>query len=139
MNGCFPILLNHLPFIRWPKCVIRPILQAFSAKNIIKDFEITRIHPLNENIFGNEEFLPSNVTDRPHETTQDESLEQPRPSTSTGDNYIPEATKTKYRPIGLSVSPYVIRPFPKALAQEKSRTEKRKIYHYDRHTRKINH
>lgn len=40
-------------------------LKAFSKENIEKGFEVTGTFPFNRNIFKDEEFLSSYVTDRP--------------------------------------------------------------------------
>lgn len=37
--------------------------QSFTPSNIIQGFRSTGLHPINENIFGEHEFMPSNVTD----------------------------------------------------------------------------
>jgi hypothetical protein len=41
------------------------IWKAFTKCNIEEGFNVTGIHPLNENIFGEDKFLSSYVTDRP--------------------------------------------------------------------------
>lgn len=46
-------------------CISKAYGRAFSVQNIIKGFQVTGIFPLNEGIFGDDEFLPSYVTDRP--------------------------------------------------------------------------
>lgn len=40
-------------------------LKAATPSNIISGFKVTGIWPFNSNVFGDEEFLPSSVTDRP--------------------------------------------------------------------------
>jgi hypothetical protein len=40
--------------------------KAFAKHNTEKGFCVTGIYPLNENIFDEDEFLSSFVTDRPH-------------------------------------------------------------------------
>lgn len=53
----------YLFFIRfYYKSAQKKTNNKFNAKNIIKGFEVTGIHPFNTNIFGEEEFLFSYVT-----------------------------------------------------------------------------
>jgi len=47
---------------------------AFTQNNIISGFKCTGIHPLNENIFPDSEFMSSNVTDRPPPSNKSEQL-----------------------------------------------------------------
>lgn len=44
-------------------------LQAFTPKNIVKSFEVTGLWPVNSNIFTEEEYLQSYITDRPEAIT----------------------------------------------------------------------
>lgn len=103
----------------------RAYLQAFTAKNIVSGFQVTGIHPLNENIFGDEEYLPCNVTDRPLERAESDSHPAvvPRPSTSVDSNQPGPLTSNDENPIpGPSrsiISPQIIKPFPKALPRKK--------------------
>ncbi|KAJ8946299.1 hypothetical protein NQ314_008925 [Rhamnusium bicolor] len=39
-------------------------LKAFTPSNITKGFQVSGLYPLNSDIFGEQDFLPSNVTDR---------------------------------------------------------------------------
>ncbi|KAJ8894679.1 hypothetical protein PR048_007344, partial [Dryococelus australis] len=75
-------------------------------------FEVTWMYPLNENILYHGEYLPSNVTDRPHENHEEVSFAlQPGLSTPASDNQVMEAGQSR-------ISPYVVRPFPKALPRK---------------------
>jgi hypothetical protein len=127
---------------------------AFSSKNICKGFEVSGILPLNENIFTDDEFLSSYVTDRPYseqpsapvenshffsDLTHSEYVNQSK------NNVMSQTFSVNYPIPGPStsqtiVSPEIIRPYPKALprtmqkGREKSKStiltstpEKRKI------------
>lgn len=84
----------------------KAFLQAFTAKNIISGFEVTGIHPVNENIFKEEEYLSSYVTDRPNpyspSTQEKQAIASTSFSSKSDSNTVP------------TVSPHIIRPFPKA-------------------------
>ncbi|CAH2105822.1 unnamed protein product [Euphydryas editha] len=54
----------------------RPYPLAMTPRNITKSFEITGIYPLNADIFTDDEFLSSYVTDRPEESHDDSALDQ---------------------------------------------------------------
>lgn len=47
-------------------CITKACGLAFSVQNITKGFQVTGICPLNEGIFGDDEFLPSYMTDLPY-------------------------------------------------------------------------
>lgn len=68
-------------------CISKAYGRSFSVQNITKGFQVTEIYPLNEGIFGDDEFLPSYVTDRPinnhnaiDKTTKGTNELQPSPS-----------------------------------------------------------
>jgi len=50
-------------------CICKAYGRVFSVHNITKGFQVTGIFPLNEGIFGDDEFLPFYVTDRPIQNT----------------------------------------------------------------------
>lgn len=61
---------------------------GFSMENIVKGFSATGIHPFNRNIFNDDDFLSSYVTDRPNprdvetpsaETNSQQVLQEPTP------------------------------------------------------------
>lgn len=99
---------------------------------------MTGIHPFNTNIFGEEEFLSSNVTDRPmpHTSTsgftsrEDMEVLEPLPSTSGLKNLEKEADLLSLisragEPV-LTISPLMIRPFPKASLQTMAKGGRKK-------------
>jgi hypothetical protein len=59
-------------------------VKAFTKCNIEKGFNVTGIHPLNENIFDEDEFLSSYVTDRPYSQVSESDK---APSSSVGSNH----------------------------------------------------
>lgn len=109
---------------------------AFTSSNISKGFQVSGIFPLNENIFGDDEFLSSFVTDRTLDQS-DVSAEGPEISTNSPQITIRPTTSTivinladEPRPTVPSspalnsprpstsdtvVSPEIVRPYPKAL------------------------
>lgn len=117
---------------------------AFTSSNICNGFKVSGIVPLNENIFSDDEYLCSYVTDRPLEDTEvftncaqmshdvtittdglqptassSPALMSPQPSTST-DGLQPTASSPAIISPQPStsvniVSPDVVRPYPKAL------------------------
>ncbi|KAG8266592.1 hypothetical protein J6590_068657 [Homalodisca vitripennis] len=117
--------------------------KAFTKENIEKGFKVPGICPLNENIFNNEEFMSSYVTDRPlseEVSTQVNtpvvfvvtespvtSVSEVRPvvySPVTSSKEISEPLTDLRRPSisGLNktiLTPEIIRPFPKAGARKK--------------------
>ena len=89
--------------------------KAFTPENIVAGFRCSGIHPYNENIFTEEDFLGAFVTDQPAVTdagppSDDAQLSTqetpPRPGTSTGS--VEEAEVARI------TSPEEVRPFPKA-------------------------
>lgn len=76
---------NHRPITIYniAGCISKAYGRAFSVHNITKGSQVTGIYPLNTEIFTDDEFLPSYVTDRPinddvHRSNETQS--QPGPS-----------------------------------------------------------
>lgn len=96
-------------------------LKAASPGNIISGFRVTGIWPFNKHIFGEDEFLPSAVTDRPCRPTEE------KVQIDLGNNSLPEvyfenlveqSNSTKdVAPDGACnfVSPEKIRSYPKVM------------------------
>ncbi|XP_046393584.1 uncharacterized protein LOC124161317 [Ischnura elegans] len=80
---------------------------AFTTSNILSGFSATGISPLNEDIFQEDEFLSSYVSDRPD------------PALNPGERHEPlqlvSKPSTSEEP---TISPVMIRPFPKALPRK---------------------
>ena len=81
--------------------------KAFTPSNIINGFKVCGLYPLNPDIFSEEDFLPSSVTDRPL-TSEDNNP----PTLSQGSlrSTPPKSDCTNLK----SVSPFNIMPLPKA-------------------------
>ncbi|CAH1970078.1 unnamed protein product [Acanthoscelides obtectus] len=63
-----PITINDIGSL-----VGEAFLQAFTPKNICSGFRAAGIEPFNDQIFSDEEFLSSYVTDRPGKTSEEEA------------------------------------------------------------------
>lgn len=125
--------------------------ESFTISNICKSFEKTGIYPFNSNIFTDDDFLPSRITDRPDPTSiidqetvtisqskgnlpQDDKISD-QPSTSHDLNNHPSTsgigtvkrnvTKEGREELGI-VSPEMLRPYPKAPLRKQSGTRGRK-------------
>ncbi|WP_341658275.1 helix-turn-helix domain-containing protein [Blattabacterium cuenoti] len=83
----------------------KAFVKSFTKENIEKGFLVTGICPLDQNIFGDHEFLSSYVTDRPYEEAA-VSVQSTSSVTNAGVSTNPIASSSK--------SPEIIRPFPKA-------------------------
>ena len=81
---------------------------AFNPVNIQSGFRVTGIWPLNRNIFTDDEFMPSSVTDRPPPP-----LPQISEVNSAPENSPAISTKSIDSPVA-HVSPDMIRPYPHA-------------------------
>lgn len=112
-----------------PEIIGKAYPRAFTGHNIMKGFEVTGIWPLDENIFTEDEFLCSHVTDRPLNinTTSDnlQELNENNPNlvNSEAVNAQVEAVNAQLKAF---VSPEIIRPFPKAGPRKIKREPSRK-------------
>jgi len=78
--------------------------KAFTKHNYEKQFLVTEIYPLNENICGEDEFVSSCVTDRPYS-----QVTEPASAPSSSNNNTEEGSSVGF----MKVSPEIIRPYPK--------------------------
>lgn len=91
--------------------------RAFTPINIQAGFKASGIWPVDENIFGDDEFLSASVTDR---NPTDDSMKDPSNTTETPEG-LPESasidpSNSVAGPSGLCTfqSPEILRPYPKA-------------------------
>ncbi|KAJ8944525.1 hypothetical protein NQ314_009464 [Rhamnusium bicolor] len=73
-------------------------LKAFTPSNITKGFQVSGLYPLNSDIFGEQDFLPSNVTDRTD------------PSLSKASSQIKPLSSNETSVITAAVSPQTMSP-----------------------------
>lgn len=121
-NGGRPLTIMQLA-----KCTGKAYPHAFTPSNIQSGFRVSGIWPLDENIFGDDEFMSSLVTDRPlNQATVSEEEDLPdedMPINPPTKQKEPHSEVVKHRPTpnkelpattSEPVSPYDVRPFPKA-------------------------
>lgn len=120
---------------------------ASSPRNITSAFQSTGIWPYNKNIFTDIDFMPSEVTDRPHTVTSESSKANPENCVECSNEIAtekelhdcridePTCSNALAEPESESItglasdhhkSPQEIRPYPKA-QMRKSNTNRRKI------------
>ncbi|KAI4469377.1 hypothetical protein MML48_1g00097 [Holotrichia oblita] len=101
-----------------------------TPKNINSGFRCSRIWPLNRNIFTEDEFAPSNVTDNPIGINlPGEAVNHPQPSTSATPSTPPGPLNTETllpaAPTKTYYTPEQVRPFPKADFSKQKNTKPR--------------
>jgi hypothetical protein len=117
-----------------PSIVRQSLPNALTPNNIKSGFLVTEIWPFNRDIFTDEDFLPSDVTDRPLQDT----LNLTRTSEchiSSSYLDISNQPSTSVLKTGPSTSqsnqhhvcPVEIRPFPKAEARKETRKRKPRV------------
>ncbi|XP_023312440.1 uncharacterized protein LOC111692606, partial [Anoplophora glabripennis] len=124
-----------------PKIVADSLPVAQTSINIVNGFRKTGIFPYNANIFGEDEFSPSFVTDRPEQETIEPEKDHPEQAvmSSTELNPTPSASTSQAEPkpspskkenetIDLKqvFSPEIVRPYPKAGPRKAAKTNRRK-------------
>lgn len=104
-----------------PKLVAEALPLAATAKNIISGFQKTGIYPFDENIFTEDDFAPSYVTDRPQPTPEVQTPQQgPETQPSSSIENVNQTPNIYENPVpstsgaNISFSPEIIMPFPKA-------------------------
>lgn len=124
-----------------PKIIADSLPFAQTSINIVNGFRKTGIFPYNANIFGEDEFSPSFVTDRPEPESIEPEKDHPEQAviSSTEPNPTPSTSTSQAEPEpGPSnaenetfdqiqvFSPEIVRPYPKAGPRKAAKTNRRK-------------
>ena len=133
---------RHISIYEIAELVGEAYPKSFTQSNIIQGFKVTGICPLNSDIFSDEEFLSSYVTDRPRPPSADQNIElsvilneipeTPGPSTSnvSQENYLiyqdheTEIARILENHHHSPVTPETVRPFQKAPPRKGTRGRK---------------
>ena len=102
--------------------------KAFTPSNIISGFRVSGVFPFNADIFSDDEFLGSEVTNRPAPNMDSTNTPSDMMTMSATEFSIDAPSTSTSHVIATSkpVTPIEIRPFPKA-APRKNNTKRRKI------------
>lgn len=155
-KACNEWLLQHpgspLTIYHVAECFGKAYPLAFTPSNIQSGFRVSGIWPINENIFGEDEFLSSYVTDRPLNENACTNVENITNNQSTSSNIQTNIPNNDQNPdaalqenIALSgpstsacenqpsdgipellKSPEIVRPFPKAPPRKNIKAKNRK-------------
>lgn len=131
-----PIDIYHVA-----ECVNVAFEKSMTPKNIISGFKNTGIFPFDQNIFTDDDYLVSAVTDRPDENitnnineqvtenlTLNEELLSSKQLTKVVDTLTTEKTTKNKTTNSMLVSPENVRPYPKAEPRKENSNKKRKKY-----------
>ncbi len=135
--GCAHILVETVSIYEVAELVKQAFMSAMTPTNITSGFRATGIYPYNRDIFPDEDYPPSMVTDRPNPEEPSTSaaadpgeppatLPEPNPATLPEPN--PQhslSDETGSGAHGSYVSPKVILPLPKATARRPRLTRKK--------------
>lgn len=117
-----------------PKIVADALPFAQTSINIVHDFRKTGIYPYNANIFGEDEFSPSFVTDRPGLENSEPGKNYSKQPIMSNTDSDPQGklnrnqTMKKNESVNLIqvFSPEIVRPFPNAGARKVGTNNRRK-------------
>ena len=116
-----------------------------APQNIVSGFKVSGIYPFNSEIFNEDEFLPSAVTDRPLVEIDDPQVEpstneepQPTPSTSQIPNLdvdplLTPSTKpqptpsTSYEAVPKVITPEELHPYPETGARKVTKKGRKRM------------
>lgn len=137
-NACKTWLTNH-PGQRITIYDVSEILGqiyhlAFSSKNCVSGFKATGIFPYDENIFIDDDFIPSTVTDLPfNDSSLAQETESSRTDVSFKDNSLlqepqPSSSKSdaERTPPQQFISPEILKPYPKSTKVLENKQQRKK-------------
>ena len=108
-NSCESWMYNNpgkpMTIYEIPEMVGCAYPKSVTPANIQSGFRITGIHPFNENVFTDDEFLPSEITNR---------VQEPPSEMEVNDDEQPGTSGVPTSASGLPITPEHIRPFKKA-------------------------
>lgn len=103
--------------------------KAFNPTNIISGFRVSGVFPFNPDVFSEDEFLPSSVTDRPIEHTEPaESSDMPTTVQTPIPVRLPpvnSGASTSHCIVTKKMTPQELRPFAKAQPRKATQNRKR--------------
>ncbi|XP_065677358.1 uncharacterized protein LOC136092748 [Hydra vulgaris] len=106
--------------------VREPYTKVFSPSNIQRGFQVAGIEPFNPEIFKDDEYLPSSVTDRAAPNVVNIILMEPEMTVAHVNGMEPEMpvvhheTSTSSNKVSPLLSPEVLKPYPKTSARKRS-------------------
>ncbi|KAJ3666433.1 hypothetical protein Zmor_001875 [Zophobas morio] len=120
-----------------PGIVGNAIPLALVPNNVTSGFKVSGIYPFNRDIFSDQDFLPSYVTDRPNPNQESANLLQPvemttntlSPSTSAQAESWSSTSASSASTISAiesAFSPEAIRPLPKAQERKNTKQQRKK-------------
>lgn len=99
------------------------IHEVFTPSNITQGFKVTEHCSLNENIFQDHEFAPSNVTDRPLPSKPKE------PHLASSPNRDTTMTLSECSTSKSVITPSTVTPFPQTVPRKESRKGEKRVDH----------
>ncbi|XP_044733272.1 tigger transposable element-derived protein 6-like [Chrysoperla carnea] len=117
---------QHMTIYDIPGIIAQAFPLAATSSNILMGFKTCGISPFNRDIFQEHDFMPSSVTDRPLITNNEDDICDLNSNQSLEDVNTGPIELATPSPSFQIVSPYVLKPLPKAPPRKSQRVHKRK-------------